>query len=156
MDPEEGNTNESAPQEQAATPLEKKGEEASSSPPNSRRKFCFAALALLLLLTLAGCGILWWKLSSSDSTSLDETSSPSASSAEKFLVDKGNNGFPESAFPLGMCEGDCDTDEDCKGVLVCFQRDGLEPVRKFSSDPMLELCVNIVTKFFSFSHNSFL
>ena len=135
MDPEEGNTNESAPPEQAATPLEKKGEEASgsSSPPNSRRKFCFAALVLLLLLTLVGCGILWWRLSSSGDTNLDETSSPSASSAKNFLVDKGNNGLPESAFPLGMCEGDCDTDEDCDGGLICFQRDGLEPIRKFFS-----------------------
>ena len=71
-------------------------------------------------------------------------------------MDKGKNGFPEGAFPLGMCEGDCDTNEDCDGRLVCFQRDGLEPVRKFSSDPMLELCVNIVTNFFSFLHTSFL
>ena len=23
---------------------------------------------------------------------------------------------------LGRCEGDCDTDEDCEGDLVCFQR----------------------------------
>ena len=29
---------------------------------------------------------------------------------------------------LGLCEGDCDVDEDCKGDLVCFQRDANEEV----------------------------
>ena len=73
------------------------------------------------------------------------------------LVDKGNNGFPEGAFPLGICEGDCDTNEDCDGGLVCFQRDGLESIRKFAGDPMLLLCMKIVAHyFFSFLHISFL
>ena len=30
--------------------------------------------------------------------------------------------------PLAMCEGDCDYDSDCKGDLICFQRDGDESV----------------------------
>jgi hypothetical protein len=34
----------------------------------------------------------------------------------------GNNGFPLTAFPLGVCEGDCDQDSDCAGDLRCFQR----------------------------------
>jgi hypothetical protein len=29
----------------------------------------------------------------------------------------GNNGVPESAFPLGVCEADCDKDDDCE---VCY------------------------------------
>jgi hypothetical protein len=33
----------------------------------------------------------------------------------------GNN---RAAFPLGLCEGDCDSDADCEGHLVCFQRGG--------------------------------
>jgi len=40
----------------------------------------------------------------------------------------GNDGIPAEAFPLGECEGDCDTDYECEGHLVCFQRDGGERV----------------------------
>jgi hypothetical protein len=40
----------------------------------------------------------------------------------------GNNGNPESAFPLGECQGDCDNDEDCGEGLVCFFRVGGDPV----------------------------
>jgi len=29
---------------------------------------------------------------------------------------------------LGACQGDCDSDEDCDGALVCFQREGGEDV----------------------------
>ena len=32
-----------------------------------------------------------------------------------------NNGFPADAFPLGQCQGDCDTDEECGAGLVCFK-----------------------------------
>ena len=35
----------------------------------------------------------------------------------------GNNREPSSVFPLAQCEGDCDSDEDCAGDLICFQRD---------------------------------
>lgn len=30
--------------------------------------------------------------------------------------------------PLGLCMGDCDSDNDCRDNLVCFQRDALENV----------------------------
>jgi len=40
----------------------------------------------------------------------------------------GNDGIPVEAFPLGECEGDCDTDDDCEGSLECYQRDGGESV----------------------------
>mmetsp|Transcript_26813 Transcript_26813/g.58154 ORF Transcript_26813/g.58154 Transcript_26813/m.58154 type:complete len:409 (+) Transcript_26813:97-1323(+) len=41
--------------------------------------------------------------------------------------------FPEleegsSGSKLGVCQGDCDDDSDCKGDLVCFERDGYEDV----------------------------
>jgi hypothetical protein len=44
------------------------------------------------------------------------------------LTIEGNNGTPSSAFPLGLCEGDCDNDSQCAAGLRCFQRDGTEPV----------------------------
>eukprot|EP00980_Cylindrotheca_fusiformis_P016329 scaffold4852_cov76-Cylindrotheca_fusiformis.AAC.1 len=31
-------------------------------------------------------------------------------------------------FPLGLCQGDCDSNSDCDEGLVCFQRDGNEEV----------------------------
>ena len=30
----------------------------------------------------------------------------------------GNDGSPSDAFPLGLCQGDCDTDADCQTGLV--------------------------------------
>merc|ERR1711971_1229786 len=44
------------------------------------------------------------------------------------LADVGNNGSPSSAFPLGLCEGDCDNDGECAPGLKCFQRSALQPV----------------------------
>jgi len=38
----------------------------------------------------------------------------------------GNNGSPESAFPLGECQGDCDNDLECEQGLVCLQRNSAE------------------------------
>ncbi|CAB9505692.1 expressed unknown protein [Seminavis robusta] len=43
------------------------------------------------------------------------------------LIFVGNDGDYET-YPLGPCMADCDQDEDCYGNLVCFQRDGGEPV----------------------------
>ncbi|GKY93226.1 hypothetical protein MPSEU_000290300 [Mayamaea pseudoterrestris] len=40
----------------------------------------------------------------------------------------GNNGSPSNAFPLGECQGDCDSDRDCASGLVCFQRSGTQSV----------------------------
>jgi hypothetical protein len=50
------------------------------------------------------------------------SSSSSSSGSGPALKRKGNDGSPSSAFPLGMCEGDCDNDSECAGDLVCFQR----------------------------------
>lgn len=38
------------------------------------------------------------------------------------LMDMGNNGYPTGVFPLQRCQGDCDSDDDCAGNLVCFTR----------------------------------
>jgi hypothetical protein len=39
------------------------------------------------------------------------------------ILFKGEDWTPRDAFPLGVCEGDCDGDFDCEGELVCHQRD---------------------------------
>jgi hypothetical protein len=39
---------------------------------------------------------------------------------------EGDNGDP--VFPVGNCDGDCDSDDDCLDGLKCFQRDGNEEV----------------------------
>ena len=40
----------------------------------------------------------------------------------------GDNGSPASAFPLGVCEGDCDKDSQCQPGLYCMQRGANEAV----------------------------
>ena len=40
----------------------------------------------------------------------------------------GDNGSPADAFPLGLCEGDCDSDSQCAGNLRCFFRSGTAQV----------------------------
>ncbi|KAL7534733.1 hypothetical protein ACHAXR_006052, partial [Thalassiosira sp. AJA248-18] len=44
------------------------------------------------------------------------------------LVHVGDNGSPAEAFPLGLCEGDCDDDNDCESLLQCFNRGGTQTV----------------------------
>ncbi|EEC42847.1 frustulin 5 [Phaeodactylum tricornutum CCAP 1055/1] len=58
------------------------------------------------------------------------TSSPIAmpSAVGPDVVVVGDNGTPLSAFPLKVCQGDCDKDSDCEGSLKCFMRDGGEAV----------------------------
>eukprot|EP00931_Biecheleriopsis_adriatica_P060751 TRINITY_DN36495_c0_g1_i1.p1 TRINITY_DN36495_c0_g1~~TRINITY_DN36495_c0_g1_i1.p1 ORF type:complete len:2641 (-),score=486.46 TRINITY_DN36495_c0_g1_i1:92-6985(-) len=47
-----------------------------------------------------------------------------------------------------QCEGDCDTDDDCEGSLVCFQRDGSEaiPGCEGSASSSTDFCVEQTTK----------
>lgn len=61
-----------------------------------------------------------------------------APTAPGVLTLVGNGGNPASGFPLGICEGDCDSDIDCKGSLVCFQRGSAmnNIVPGCSGDPM--------------------
>eukprot|EP00984_Skeletonema_dohrnii_P018883 scaffold8933_cov78-Skeletonema_dohrnii-CCMP3373.AAC.1 len=51
---------------------------------------------------------------------------------------KGNNGSPSANFPLGLCEGDCDSDAECGPGLVCMQRSGNEPVPNCIGTPTFE------------------
>jgi hypothetical protein len=55
-------------------------------------------------------------------------SSAPSSGSERAVKRKGNDGSPSSAFPLGMCEGDCDNDSECAGDLVCFTRRAYQAV----------------------------
>lgn len=60
---------------------------------------------------------------------LRPTNRPSQNHQATRMIDYiGNNGSPSSAFPLGLCEGDCDSDSECEGSLVCFQRNSYQGV----------------------------
>jgi len=51
------------------------------------------------------------------------------SRGRKLIPLEGFGAYPNAQYlPLGECQGDCDEDEDCKGNLVCFQRDPGDPV----------------------------
>ena len=72
-------------------------------------------------------------LSSHQSITKDSTSSATGglfvdAALPDVLYSVGNNGDPSSAFPLGLCEGDCDSDSECQPGLKCLQRDGLEEI----------------------------
>jgi hypothetical protein len=41
-----------------------------------------------------------------------------------FLGELTDFGLTPETYPLGACEGDCDSDDHCSSGLVCFQRDG--------------------------------
>lgn len=54
----------------------------------------------------------------------------------------GNDGNLQG-MPLGVCQGDCDTDEDCLDELVCFQRALNEPIPACRGDgmPSMDYCI---------------
>ena len=48
------------------------------------------------------------------------------------LQDFGGN--PVSHYPLGLCQGDCDTDSECQTGLICYQRNSGDPVPGCTGD----------------------
>ncbi|KAL7537594.1 hypothetical protein ACHAWF_005837 [Thalassiosira exigua] len=71
---------------------------------------------------------------------------PPPGGQSKQLKKVGNDGEPESAYPLDECEGDCDDDSECQGSLVCFQRSWGEPVPGCSGDDRIrktDYCVRL-------------
>ena len=77
----------------------------------------------------------------STSTPPTTTSSPSASptisagptistspTTEYLRLTHVARNFIAGIYPLGRCEGDCDTDDECFGSLICYQRKNGEPV----------------------------
>lgn len=86
------------------------------------------------------------------SSSLDYCYNPTAIAAnEVFYI--GNNGVPSHVFPLSRCRGDCDSDSDCLGNLVCQERSSGEPVRGCIGVPFdddTDYCVEpIAPRFFA-------
>ena len=73
---------------------------------------------------------------------------PSPQPESTVLRQVGNNGFPKSAFPLGLCEGDCDRNADCAGDLKCFQRSGTTrvPGCSGSGSPGADYCYKVEFK----------
>ncbi len=60
----------------------------------------------------------------SDEPSFSPTAKPT-----RLLINKvGNGGSPSEVFPLGLCQGDCDDDDECAGDLICYQRERNEAV----------------------------
>jgi len=51
------------------------------------------------------------------------------------LISIGNDGY--DIFPLPICRGDCDNDDDCQGALRCFQREGGEEVPGCTGSPSI-------------------
>jgi hypothetical protein len=103
----------------------------------------FALVALfqpLVVVTEATSTDLPWK--ETEQAHLRRTSGTSAEQEEAFILLTprdlavkvlnivGDDGNPASAFPLGQCQGDCDTDDDCLGSLKCFQRQKGDDIRK--------------------------
>lgn len=60
------------------------------------------------------------------------------------LKEVGHNGYPPEMYPLGLCEGDCDGDDDCAEGLVCMQREGNEPILGCGGDAesKIDYCVS--------------
>ena len=48
--------------------------------------------------------------------------------SHRFLPCRLLDGSPAAAYPLGLCEGDCDTDSECLPGLICYQRDSFQAV----------------------------
>ena len=77
---------------------------------------------------------------------LSPTQSPTGSplppslEAPRPLERVGNNGSPPEAFPLGPCEGDCDSDDECQDGLYCYSR-------SFGTDGMPDSCTGSVSDF---------
>jgi hypothetical protein len=65
-------------------------------------------------------------------TSKEPSPSPfddsSHAALEPFLVDYGGDPPAEKQLPLGLCQGDCDHDDQCLPHLYCFQRNENETV----------------------------
>jgi hypothetical protein len=55
----------------------------------------------------------------------------------------GNVGADDGIFPLQICQGDCDNDEECEEGLLCLQRKSNEPVPGCSGQPTsgMDYCI---------------
>ena len=53
---------------------------------------------------------------------------PTAKPTQLQINRVGNDGKPEQLYPLTLCQGDCDNDDECAGDLICHQREPFEAV----------------------------
>lgn len=60
--------------------------------------------------------------------SSDTTDTDYCSHGGIWIKKVGDDGFPTEFFPLDVCQGDCDNDDECKGDLVCLKRNGGDEV----------------------------
>jgi len=67
-----------------------------------------------------------------------ETGSTTRKAPPGILTISGDNGRPSEAFPLKICEADCDSDADCEENSICFQRRGNEVVPGCVGNPVRE------------------
>jgi hypothetical protein len=60
------------------------------------------------------------------------------------LVEPGNDELPFEVFPLQRCQGDCDGDSECAPGLICYFRDGIDPVPGCSGSgyPNTDYCID--------------
>ena len=71
------------------------------------------------------------------------TSSPTQ--APLPIVELVGNGPTTAVFPLDVCQADCDTNADCQGDMICFQRRGDEHVPGCNNDGIFGLANGILT-----------
>jgi hypothetical protein len=60
------------------------------------------------------------------------------------LIEPGNDEIPFEVFPLQRCQGDCDGDSECAPGLICYFRDGIDPVPGCSGSgyPNTDYCID--------------
>lgn len=58
---------------------------------------------------------------------MSPTSSPTSSQVEPLLQEIGDDGEPSDSYPLKRCQADCDSNDECAGDLICFERTGVIP-----------------------------
>jgi len=89
--------------------------------------FVLALSGSLVVQLVAGDSKLRATVNQEDSAVADDTG---AGARRRLLPLQhiGNNGEPSSVFPLGECQGDCDSDLECQPGLVCFIREDDTPI----------------------------
>ncbi|GKZ00780.1 hypothetical protein MPSEU_001029800 [Mayamaea pseudoterrestris] len=77
----------------------------------------------------------------------ESTSAPTSSPG--LLVFMGQSGLPVEAFPLGKCQGDCDSDADCADGLYCYPHNAGEliPGCTGNVDSDVDYCVDLAEVF---------
>lgn len=93
------------------------------------RSFLLFPVTFLLCLVVATEAKLWTSRARPHQPDIQTEVTVVSKEQRKLINVVGHGGTPSSIYlPLGVCEGDCDDDDDCANGLTCFQRDGGEAV----------------------------